>query len=571
MIVRYWSALSSGGPLTVLAIASGLALIGLIFYPLAILVERLFFPAGMPSLAAFATAFEAPELLAVLRNTLIYVVVSGSLALAIGGLLAWLSERTDASLGWASSAVPLVPLFLPGLAGVIGWVLLCAPRTGYLNVAIRRLTGSSAETGPFDIFSLEGMVFVTAVHLVPYAYLAIASALRNLDASFEEASRMSGAGVLRTVTRISLPMVTPAIISGTILVFMSVVTAFSIPAVLGGAANFTVLSFRIYELVNVVFPARIDEALVLSFIGLSIIQILMWVQLSLGFRRYQAIGAGGLRRVQIPLRALRLPARALISLYFLAAAILPLAGLLLVSFLRFWTPNLTPQLFTMENYALVFDLGANVPFMPALRNSSILAVLVAIINMVIATILAYNLARSQNLITRALDVVASLPAVIPHIVLGLAFLLAFTRGPLILYGTIYLIFLAYIAMYMPQAMQFAKFMFGQISPELPEASRVFGGSEGRTFLRILVPLVLPSAISGAIVISTHVMTEINGSIMVASVGTVVVGPTLYTVWNSGSNVPPVAAFAVVISAVSALLALASMYIGRVVSLGRERA
>lgn len=559
--------LASGGPFTAVGMIAGLVIVVLILYPLANLIGGLFVVKGDINLIAFTQTLSEPDLGTVLLNTVIYVALSGVAALVVGALLAWLSERTDASLGPVTNVLPLVPLFLPSLAGAIGWVLLCAPRAGLINIALRAITGSPEPRGPIDIFTLPGIVFVTSIHLVPFAYLAVSSALRNLDASLEEASRVSGAGLGRTVARVSLPIVTPALFSGAVLIVMAGVTLFTIPAVLGGTAQFPVLATLIYKLIQTVFPPRVGEAILLCVLALSVIQVLIWSQLALGNRSYRTIGTQGLRRVRVRLGAARFPARVLIVVYFFAAAILPLIGLFVVSVENFWSPVIAPDSLTLDNYRAVFSFDPNAPALTALRNSLGLGIAVAIIDLTIAVLLAYYLARAPGILSRALDVISTLPATVPHIVMGVAFLLAFSRPPLVLYGTVVLIFLAYVAIAMPQAMQFAKFTFHQINPELGEASRVFGASEGRTFLHILMPLLLPSAVAGGIVVAVQTLNETNASIMLATVDSVVVGPTMYALWEIG-KIPLVAAFAVVICVFDSVLALSSTYVGRALSAGR---
>jgi iron(III) transport system permease protein len=548
-----------------LVVASTLLIGALVLYPVGRMLQGLFIVDGRLSLVAFTRTLSEPELPEVLLDTAIFVVLVVGLSLAIGAVLAWLAERTDASLGWASSVVPLVPLLLPSIAGTIGWVLLLAPRAGLLNVLIRKLAGSDALTGPVDIFSLPGMVAVAVMHSVPFAYLAVSSALRNLDASYEEASRTSGAGVFRTISRVSLPMVRPALMSATVLLLIASVGLFSVPAILGANADFTVISVFVYRLVNVRFPPEVDEAVALSMITLAVIQGVIVLQWVVTGRRYQTMGAQGLRRGRFSLGWLRWPARALVVAYLLVAGVLPLLALIFVSFERFWTPDITPAVFTLANLNQVFF--ADPSYVTALRNSVLMGLGVAVVDLGIAVMIAYYLSRSPGILARVLDLTATLPATIPHIVLGVAFLVAFSQPPVRLYGTVAILIVAYLGIYMPQAMQSARFAFGQLSPELAEASRVFGSSEGRTFFRILLPLILPTALAGGLIVAVLTVNETNASVLLTSVQTPVVGPTIYQQWNQGS-VPSVAAFATVVCALNATIALSSVAIGRRFSSGR---
>lgn len=558
------AAIRRAGPpwLALIGIASGLLIALIVVFPLGLTVYRLFFGAQQMGATGWQQMLEEPGLAKTLVNTVVFVGVSGLIALAIGAVFAWLSERTDAGLGWASDVVPLVPLLLPSLAGTVGWVFLMAPKTGYINIILRRLIGSEEIEGPFNIFSMEGMIFVAAMYLVPYAYLTLAAALRNLDASLEEASRVSGAGIFRTFFRISMPAVTPALISAVVLILMAGVGLFSIPAVLGTRPDTKVLSYLMYFVVEREYPPRIAEAIVLSLLALSVIQVVLLAQWYFTGRRYQTMGARGLTRASIPLGAWRMPARALMLGYVVAAAILPLAALLLVSLQGFWSPDINWEKLGFQNYVYVFTEKPVV--VEALKNSILLGLGVAVAGMAVASVLSYYVARRPGFVTRAVDNMAMLPATIPHIIMGVAFLVAFTPKPFSLYGTTTLLFLAYLAVYMPQAMQSSKFAFSQVSPELMEASRVFGAGELKSFVRIMLPLILPSTVAGVLILAVLTLVETNASVILAKVNNPVLGPTLFTLWYDGL-VPPVAALSVVICLLNSAVALASLYIGRTLS------
>lgn len=551
--------------LALIGLAAAALIALLVAFPLGLTVVRLFFGEGQLAMTGWNQLMEEPGLGKVLLNTVIFVGASGLIALAIGAVFAWLTERTDAGLGWASDVVPLVPLLLPSLAGTVGWVFLMAPKTGYINIILRYVTGSEEIEGPFNIFSMVGMIFVAAMYLVPYAYLTLAAALRNLDASLEEASRVSGGGIFRTFFRISMPAITPALISAMILILMAGIGLFSIPAVLGTRPETKVLSYLMYVVVEREYPPRIAEAIVLSVMALSVIQVALLAQWLFSGRRFQTMGARGLVRASIPLGVWRTPARIMMIVYVAGAAVLPLGALILVSLQRFWTPNVNWGQLGFYNYAYIFMEKPVV--VDALKNSLQLGLAVAVLGMAVATVLSYYVSRRPGILTRMADNVAMLPATIPHIIMGIAFIVAFTPRPFALYGTTTLLFLAYLAIYMPQAMQSSKFAFSQVSPDLMEASRVFGAGELKSFVRIMMPLILPSTLAGMLILAILTMVETNASVILAKVNNPVLGPTLFILWYDGL-VPPVAALSVVICAFNGLIALASLYLGRTLSYGR---
>ncbi|MGV3650228.1 MAG: ABC transporter permease, partial [Devosia sp.] len=279
----------------------------------------------------------------VLWNTFVVVVGGTAIALVIGSALAWANERSDASLGWIGQLLPLAALIVPPIAGVIGWAVLLDPRAGLMNHFIRNMLaplGISFELGPFNIYTMAGLVIITGLYIVPYVYLVVSAALQRLDPAVEEASRVSGANPFKTLYRVTLPAVRPSLVASALLGVISGVSLFSVPAILGGGARIDVLSVFIYRLLSV-YPTRIGPALVLAMGMLILVQVLLVAQ-HLLIRRGQsaAIGGRGFRGTRVKLGPFRYLVLAMAALYLLATAVLPLLGLLLVSLQPFWTPSI---------------------------------------------------------------------------------------------------------------------------------------------------------------------------------------------------------------------------------------
>jgi iron(III) transport system permease protein len=188
----------------------------------------------------------------VLWNTVMVVFGGTAIALVIGSALAWANERSDASLGWIGHLLPLAALIVPPIAGVIGWAVLLDPRAGLMNHFFRNLLaplGISFESGPFNIYTMAGLVIITGLYIVPYVYLVVSAALQRLDPAVEEASRVSGANPFQTLYKVTLPAVRPALVASGLLGVISGVSLFSVPVILGGGARIDVISVFIYRLV----------------------------------------------------------------------------------------------------------------------------------------------------------------------------------------------------------------------------------------------------------------------------------------------------------------------------------
>lgn len=485
----------------------------------------------------------------VLWNTFVVVTGGTVIALVLGSALAWANERSDASLGWIGQLLPLAALIVPPIAGVIGWAVLLDPRAGLANHWIRNALaplGITFETGPLNVYTMTGLVIITGLYIVPYAYLVVSAALQRLDPAVEEASRVSGANPFKTLVKVTLPAVRPALVASALLGVISGVSLFSVPAILGGGARIDVLSVFIYRLLSV-YPTRIGPALVLAAGMLMLVQVLLVAQHFL-LRKGQsaAIGGRGFRGTRVRLGPFRYLVLGLAALYLLATAVLPLLGLLLVSLQPFWTPSINWSTLTLDNFRFV--LVENVSTVTALINSMGLGVAVATLTMLLTGATALHFARNPAA-RRLADAFTGMPATIPHTVIGVAFILAFSQPPLRLYGTTAILFLAYIVMTLPYAARAAAAAADTIGIELGEASRINKASDLRTLWRVMLPLALPGLVAGWIMVFVHTVGEITASAFLSGTNNPVIGRVLLDFWTFG-NFPQVAAMAMIITAIS---------------------
>jgi iron(III) transport system permease protein len=474
---------------------AGLVTIGVVLivgYPLLAMLWGVFVVDGRPSLGAFASAWNEAGIGKVMLNTAIVVAASVTLGLLIATLFAWVMERTDARMGWASSILPLVPLMVPALAGTVGWVTLLSPRAGLINVQLRDLLatlGINLDEGPLNIFSWWGMIFLYTIFLVPFGYLVIASALRNLDPSLEEASRVNGAGVLRTFVTVTLPSIKPALAAAVTIQLIIGFAMFAVPATVGVTADIETLSVRVYRLLTFGFPPRTDIAVVLSLVMLVIVGISWWVQRRIArTKRFSTIGGRTGRSSLIALGKGRWAARSLVIFYLLATSLLPVAGVALISIQGFWSARINWGTVSLANYERVFndsDLSAS------LTNSVVLGVQGGLIAMVAAVVLALYMARHRGVGARIVDNAARLPATLPHLVIAVAFVVAFAGPPFNLGGSPLILLGAYLVMYLPQAVISANSSISQIGNDMIEASLVSGAGNGRTFRSVILPLMWP--------------------------------------------------------------------------------
>jgi iron(III) transport system permease protein len=503
-----------------------------------------------------------PAILRVLGNTAVDVIGSAALALIVGAVFAWLNERTDASLSTLGEMLPLAPLLTPPLAGVIGLVVLFDPRAGLINGWLRGLLGTfgmNPGAGPLDLYTPVGLILVTALYLVPYVFLVVSAALRKLDPYLEEASRISGAGPYKTLVRVTLPAVAPALTAAGLLAIITAIGLFSVPVLIGSSARFDVLSVYIFRLLTT-YPPQTDVALLLAGLMLILVQGLLLLERRLAPAGQSAtVGGRGFRSARVALGPWRGLARGVMLAYLLVTAILPLGGLVLVSLQGFWSPNIQWDKLTLVNYQAVLLQRGNTS--QALLNSIGLGVVTATVGMLAAGLLMLYVQQARGAGRRIVDAVTTLPATIPHTVIAVSVLIAFSRPPVSLYGTVFILLTAYLVQGLPYAARSASAAAADIGLELAEASRVFGASERRTFRRVLLPIALPGLAAGWAMLFILTAGEVTASALLSSTSNPVIGRVMLDVSNFGSY-PQVCALAIVITLVNAIFVFAVLRLTR---------
>jgi iron(III) transport system permease protein len=546
------------GPFRIFSLLLLLLTAALILYPLGTVVDRAFFDERSMGLAGIWTQLTRPAILKVFADTALVVGMSSTLALAIGSAFAWLIERTDARTGLASEFLPLMPLLVPQISGVIGWAIMLSPEAGLVNGWLRmafRWFGMDLATGPFNIFSFTGLVCVMTLYLVPYVYLTVAAALQNLNPSLEEAARMCRAGPWKTLLRVTLPAVWPAIVNAGIIVAIFGISTFSVPIVIGTTAGIDLLSVRIYRLLYN-HPPRTDLAVVLAIAMMVFVQLALLVQvLVTRSQRHAVVGGKGATHTRVRLGRWRWVARGAIGAYLLATAVLPVAALAIVSLQPFWTSKIDFAQFGWANYHFV--LVENATTARALVNSIGLGIFGATLCMLGAAVLVLFARNASAGTQMVVDGVTALPATLPHTVVAVSIVLAFTGGVFNLYGTLTILLLANLVLVIPQAVRSARSALAQVGNDMVEAAQMSRASPFGVFRRIVVPLMLPGLMAGWVILFVQISGELTASALLSGTGNPVVGLVLLDLWENGSF-PQLSAIALVMTVIDAVVVLAVM-------------
>ncbi|CAH1652003.1 Ferric iron ABC transporter, permease protein [Hyphomicrobiales bacterium] len=526
-----------------------------VVYPLIIIIKRAFFGESGLDVEGIVQLITDPAVAEVILNTISVVGVSGVFALLVGALFAWLNERTDADAGWISELLPLIPLLIPTIACVIGWVTLLSPQAGLLNALLRdlfSLVGINIRRGPVNIFTYTGFVFVMFLYLLPFSYLIISAALRNLDPALEEAARITGASPLRTFWKVTLPSIRPALAASALVLIIQGVANFSVPIVLGTGAGIDVLSVRIYQLLYA-YPPKVDLAIIMSLFMMITAQTALilqrWISSS---GRFATIGGKGSAASRIRLGRWRLPVRSAMIGYLLATSFVPVVGLLIVSLQPLWTARIVWGRLSLSNYThILFERQMT---SDALQNSLMLGMAGATIGMLIAALIALTVRNSPTWLQGPIDGMTVLPAAVPHSVMGVGFLFAFGQGWLNLHGTLAILLIVYLVMYLPQAVRSASAASAQVGRELVEAAAISRASPLTVFRRVQLPLMMPGLVAGWVILFVHCAGELTASALLSASNNPVVGLVLLDLWENGSF-PQVAAMSIVVTMTFTIIVL----------------
>ncbi|MCU1416782.1 MAG: binding-protein-dependent transport system inner rane component [Schumannella sp.] len=494
----------------------------------------------------------SPEFLRLAYNSVVIAVVSSALSFVIALLLAIAVCRLNMPLARLLDRALVIPGYLPPFMVAVAWVILLAPNTGFLNALSARV-GLPA----FNIYSMEGIIFVMTLCSTPIAYLYLRPAVLALDSSLEEAAWMTGASRLRSMRLIVLGLIRPALLSTAVVLFVTTVGEFAVPAILGPNARIYTLSSTVYELVSE-YPADPNRAAVLGLllVFLSIGGLLLARRLA-GNREYTTIGPkaapiGSGRRTRVGWVAFVLTA-----LFVFFSVVLPLAAIILGSLQPFLSPTFSSG-WTLDNYTKLFTYsGAG----QAIINTVELGVISAVVGMALSLVIARMIVRRRSRFSQALEGASSATLAIPHIVFGLALLWMWVSlHTLGVYGSKWILIFAYLGLFLPFGVRALVIAFQQFDPVLEEAAHMNGAGKLRVSLRIVAPILAPAVLSGATVITYHAMRELSASLLLYTPGNQVMSVQIWGLYVQGNYVSVLALGLVNIVLVLGVIAVASRFL-----------
>lgn len=546
-------------------------LVALVCLPLVRVVVNMFFKDGRFTLEAIQRTLAIEDLGKMVLDTVVVVLASSVLAVVIGFLLAWANTRTDARFGLINEIFPYLPFLLPPIAGAVGWTMLLSPQAGLLNAWLRDIlgvVGVHLESGPFDINSWYGLILVYTFYAVPYVYMNVSAAMQGLDASLEEASRLSGASAVKTLRRITLPALAPSIGAGFLLCTWFGFGMFSIAQIIGTPAGIDMIPVRIVKLLTFTYPPDEDLAIGLSAIVVVFVGLSYLVQYRiLKNSRFGSIGGKATHHTVTALGVWRPVVRAGVLLYIGVSTVLPMFALFIVSLNGYWTPNIQWGSLSLDAFRVaLFD---DPKTQEAFGNSLTLGLVGGVIGILVAAVVSLYIAQHRSRATLGLDAAIKLPSAISNMVIAVGILLLLARPPFDLGGTWLILLLGYLALYLPQASIAADAAVATIGKELGEASGVAGARQWKTFVRVYLPLMIPGLVGGFALLFVRIIGDLTASAILSGTNNVVVGFRILEVFNGGSYAT-LAALSSVLVLVSGIILTAVIWLSKRTGVARSR-
>ena len=471
---------------------------------------------GSFTLSKYVKAYTDPAFAEILINTVVFTIGSAVVATVLALFLAYMNTRTNIPFKFLFRIISLIPMMVPHILFAVSWVLLLNPSNGMINLFIRQIFG--IEGAALNIYTMQGMILVEGLLDLPIAYLVVAPAMSAFDISLEESSKVCGASNLRTLAKVTLPVLRPAILAAATLVIVRSLASFAVPSVIGMPGRIYVLATHIYRIVATGYATDygMAAAIGMSALAASITLIFLYRRLTREGEKYVTISSRGYRPTVIDLKGARYPLFGIVGLLSFVLIVLPVFVLFYTSLVPY---SMVPsaKAFAMMSWRHWIAVLKDPISLLSLKNSLYLGVGGATLGMVLAFFVSYIIVKVRTKGSGFLESLSFLSFSFPGIVVGIGFMWFFVQTPL--YATIWALLIGYIATYLPYGIRPLTSAFVQIHGNLEESSRVCGGGPLYTMRRIVIPLLIPGIVSGWILMATMFVRELSLSVVLSRPGT----------------------------------------------------
>ena len=470
---------------------------------------------GTFTLEKYVKSYTDPALIEIIVNTIVFMIGSALVATALALFMTYLNTRTDIPFKVLFQVISIVPMMIPHILFAVSWGLLLNPSNGLINLVLKQIL--NLQDSPFNIYSLPGMILVEGLLDLPVSYLIIAPAMSSFDVSLEESSKVCGSSNLRTLFKITLPVLRPAILASVTLVAIRSLESFAVPSALGMPGRIYLLSTHIYRIIATGFAADygMAAAVGMSALAASVTLIVLYRHLTSESEKYVTISARGYRPGLIELHRAKIPLFVVVALLSFILIVLPVLVLLYTSLVPYsMVPSLKAfGMMSWKHWAAVLKDPIS---LLSLKNSLFLGVVGATLGVALTLFVSYTIVKVRTTASGILESLSFLSFSFPGIVIGVGFMWFFVRTPL--YATIGSLLIGYIATYLPYGIRPLSSAFVQIHRDLEESSRVCGGGMFYTLRRIIVPLLIPGIVSAWILMATMFVRELSVSVVLSRPG-----------------------------------------------------
>ena len=503
-------------------------------FPLLYLVFKAFFPEGSFSLSTFERIYTYEMNWGALTNTLIAATMTMIFGTLLAFPLAWLVGRTNLYGKKFFRSLFVLTYMVPPYVGAMAWLRLLNKNVGTINIVLRSLFNLETNIGPLNIYSLGGLIWVLTTFYYPYAFITISRAMEKMDPSLEEASRIAGASPIKTVFRITLPMMTPSLIAGALLVFVCAASCYGIPSIIGAPGKVHTVTTRIIEYMGLGTDGINDATGLAVFLMVIAVIILYISDFVIARKQYVTVSGKSTRPNMVDLGKWRGPLTALVSLFACVVIVLPFATILETSFKK----NLGKGIWEAGNFTTTHwtKIFSRADILQSLWNSILFGIITATVGIVIACAMAYLLQRTRVRGRKIPDFLITLGSGTPSVVIALGLIMTMTgKFGINIYNTAAIMIIAYLIKYLMMGMRTVVSAMSQIHVSLEESSQISGASWLGTMRRITVPLIFPSIAAGWFLIFIPSFYELSMSALLYSKDTKTIGFQLYEYWTYTSQ------------------------------------
>ena len=471
---------------------------------------------GSFTLKKYIISYTDPAFAGIIINTVIFTIGSAFVATILALFLAYLNTRTNIPFKLLFRIISIIPMMIPHILFSVSWVLLLNPSNGLINLFLREIL--SIKGAAFNIYTLQGMILVEGLLDLPIAYLILAPAMAAFDVSFEESSKVCGASNMRTLTKITLPVLRPAILASFILVIVRSLASFAVPSIIGMPGRIYVLATHIYRIIATGFAPDFGMAAAvgMSALAASITLIYLYRYMTSESEKYVTISSRGYRPSLIDLKNAKYPLFGIVGILSFILIVLPVLVLFYTSLVPY---SMVPgsKAFSMMSWKNWIEVLQDPISLLSLKNSVFLGIVGATLGVILSIFVSYVIVKVRTRAAGFLESLSFLSFSFPGIVVGVGFMWFFVRTPL--YATIWSLLIGYIATYLPYGIRPISSAFVQIHSHLEESSKVCGGGTFYTLRRIVIPLLIPGLVSGWILMATMFLRELTLSVVLSRPGT----------------------------------------------------